>query len=136
MIRYGPATMNRAVLSVARRQTVSRTQCQSKIQFPRKNLSTTKSGDGAGKSAAEAEEARQQVLHDANEKMKTYHHARLAKLRGELPSKNKSGPESNMIQIGVVLAFLAAFAASPFLGRKIAQDKEFREKYIPSWYGK
>lgn len=91
---------------------------------------STKAGDKPGKST---EEARQQVLHDANQKMKTYHDARLAKLRGELPAKNKSGPERNMLQIGVVVGFLLAFAASPFLGRKIAQDKEFREKYIPEW---
>ena len=29
---------------------------------------------------------------------------------------------------------MAAFIASPFLGKKIAQDAEFREKYVPSWY--
>jgi hypothetical protein len=23
---------------------------------------------------------------------------------------------------------------TPFLGRRIAQDKEFRDKYIPAWY--
>jgi hypothetical protein len=28
----------------------------------------------------------------------------------------------------------AAFIASPILGKKIAQDDEFREKYIPDWY--
>jgi hypothetical protein len=66
--------------------------------------------------------------------MKTYHHARLAKLRGELPSKRKGGPDINYLQVGIVVTFLAAFAASPFLGRKIAHDQEFREKYIPAWY--
>jgi hypothetical protein len=31
-------------------------------------------------------------------------------------------------------SFLVAFIATPFLGRKIAQDQDFREKWIPSWY--
>jgi hypothetical protein len=98
------------------------------------NGSNPSSTTGAAKSVAEAEAARQQVLHEANETMKTYHHARLAKLRGELPSKRKDGPQINYLQVGIVVSFVIAFAASPFLGRKIAHDKEFREKYIPAWY--
>lgn len=101
----------------------------------RKNFSTMK--DTSSKTAAEAEEeARQRVLHDANEKMKSYHHARLAKLRGELPSKRKTSPaeDVNYIQVGVVVMFVICFTISPFLGKKIARDKEFREKYVPEWY--
>lgn len=29
---------------------------------------------------------------------------------------------------------LCAFLITPFLGRKIAYDEEFRKKYIPAWY--
>jgi hypothetical protein len=127
MLRVPSSNMQRTALSVARRQSTGRAP-PLKLQ-PRKNLSSTKD-----KAAAEAEEARQKVLQDANEKMKTYHDARLQKLRGELPSRNKTGPESNRFQVGIVVSFMLAFAATPFLGKKIAQDKEFREKYIPSWY--
>ena len=66
--------------------------------------------------------------------MKNYHYAKLAKLRGDLKSKRKTSHDINYTQVGVVVAFLLAFAASPFLGKKIATDKEFREKYIPAWY--
>jgi len=102
----------------------------------RKHFFSSKStGSSAEKTAAEkSEEARQQVLHEANETMKSYHHARLAKLRGELPSKRKPGRGTNYAQAGVIAFFMLGFAASPFMGKKIATDKEFREKYIPSWY--
>lgn len=29
---------------------------------------------------------------------------------------------------------MCTFLATPFIGRKIAYDKEFRDKYIPKWY--
>lgn len=143
MIRFPTSNMQRVVLSSTGRVALPRTsQPQAlrsklhngaRITSGRRNLSSKSSN--TGKTAAEeAEEARQQVLHDANEKMKTYHNARLAKLRGELPSKQKSISQVNYAQVGVIAAFLLAFAASPFLGKKIAKDKEFREKYVPSWY--
>jgi hypothetical protein len=33
-----------------------------------------------------------------------------------------------------VSTFLVAFLATPFLGKRIAEDEEFRKKYIPSFY--
>ena len=38
------------------------------------------------------------------------------------------------LQVGLGMTLLTSFLVSPFLGRKIAYDKEFREKYVPSWY--
>lgn len=76
-----------------------------------------------------------EILRKADATMKTYHDARLAKLRGELPSKQKNKERGiNPLQVAVIGLFLVGFAASPFLGKKIATDKEFREKYIPAWY--
>lgn len=130
-MRLPVSNMQRAMLSGNRN--VLQRRAWRPNNSARKNLSTTKEG----KTAAEAEEARQQALHDANEKMKSYHYARLAKLRGELPSKRKQdkpGDNINYAQVAVVVTFVIAFAASPFLGKKIAKDKEFREKYVPAWY--
>lgn len=59
--------------------------------------------------------------------------------RGKLASKNSTGrgggtSTQQYAQIGIVAAFLAAFMATPFVGRRIAQDEEFRKRWIPSWY--
>lgn len=134
MFRVPACNMHRMMFS--RQPALRSSQWRPRTQT-KKHLSTKSSGDGAAKSAAEqaeAEAARQKVLHEANETMKTYHNARLAKLRGELPSKRKTSQDVNYLQVGVVAAFMVAFATTPFLGRKIAQDKEFREKYVPEWY--
>lgn len=32
------------------------------------------------------------------------------------------------------VSLLCSFLITPFLGRKIAYDEEFKEKYIPKWY--
>jgi hypothetical protein len=32
------------------------------------------------------------------------------------------------------VSLVCTFLLTPFLGRKIAYDEEFREKYVPSWY--
>jgi len=39
-----------------------------------------------------------------------------------------------LIQLAAASSFVAAFLITPFIGRKIARDEEFRKKYIPSWY--
>ena len=85
--------------------------------------------------AEEAEEARLEVMRKADATMKTYHDAKLAKLRGELPSKNNFEDRGfSRFQLAVVGLTVLGFIAAPFLGKKIAKDKEFREKYIPDWY--
>jgi hypothetical protein len=32
------------------------------------------------------------------------------------------------------MTLLCSFLVTPFLGKKIAYDEEFRKKYIPEWY--
>lgn len=48
------------------------------------------------------------------------------------PSQKES--DESAIQKCLLAGFLVAFLATPFLGRRIAQDKEFRDKYVPTWY--
>jgi len=72
-----------------------------------------------------------------NSKMEDYHRARDMMKSGKLKNKNYYRKEDGSVvaaQLGIAALFLVAFTATPFLGRKIAQDEEFREKYIPSWY--
>ena len=133
MYRFVPSPSFRNVLARSHRQ---QPQLPGWRNPSNTSISRRKKSGTAGKTAAEeAEEARMEVLHKANETMKTYHNARLAKLRGELPSKQKNKERGiNPLQIAVIGVFLIGFAASPFLGKKIARDKEFREKYVPAWY--
>jgi len=80
---------------------------------------------------------RLEYIKDANAKMEEYHKAREAMKSGKLKSKNPYRKQDSNIatkQFAIAGIFLVAFLSTPFLGRKIAQDKEFRDKYIPSWY--
>eukprot|EP00549_Striatella_unipunctata_P016967 CAMPEP_0118696358 /NCGR_PEP_ID=MMETSP0800-20121206/13798_1 /TAXON_ID=210618 ORGANISM="Striatella unipunctata, Strain CCMP2910" /NCGR_SAMPLE_ID=MMETSP0800 /ASSEMBLY_ACC=CAM_ASM_000638 /LENGTH=180 /DNA_ID=CAMNT_0006595453 /DNA_START=92 /DNA_END=634 /DNA_ORIENTATION=- len=72
------------------------------------------------------------ALKEANEKMKAYFTDRppLEKIK----RRTLGDPSQHKIQFAIGLLFVAAFVASPFLGKKIAQDEEFRTRYIPSWY--
>ena len=56
--------------------------------------------------------------------------------RGELPSVNAHrGPRhAGKMQAAVAAAFLGLFVCTPFLGRRIARDDEFRQKWVPKWY--
>jgi hypothetical protein len=86
---------------------------------------------------------RQAYLHEANRTMETYHETRELMRQGKLPAKyNGKGDSHNKMaggatqttQLAIVGLFLLAFLSTPMIGRKIAQDDEFRQKYIPSWY--
>lgn len=88
---------------------------------------------------------RHEYLKAANAEMERYHHASQMMRQGKLKSKSSSSSSSSSgsesgklntgaIQIGVVTIFLMAFMATPLLGKRIAQDEEFRKNYIPSWY--
>lgn len=92
------------------------------------------SGTASKTAAEEAEEARLEIMRKADATMKTYHDAKLAKLRGELPVKHKFEDRSfTRAHLGVLGFMMVGLIASPFMGKKIAQDKEFREKYVPDW---
>jgi hypothetical protein len=74
-------------------------------------------------------------LKEANRQMEKYHQTRELMKQGKLKSKNAQyGPKNAAgAQMAVVGFFLAAFLSMPFLGKKIAQDEEFREKYVPKF---
>lgn len=70
--------------------------------------------------------------------MEQYHHTRELARQGKLPNKNAHyGPGGNAdqtgtFQLGIVAFFLVAFACTPLIGKKMAQDPEFRSRF--SWY--
>jgi hypothetical protein len=78
---------------------------------------------------------RSAYLKEANRQMEQYHQTRELLKQGKLKSKNDHrGPKSaHGAQMGVVVFFLAAFLSMPFLGKKIAQDEEFRKKWVPAF---
>jgi len=78
---------------------------------------------------------REKALHEANEKMRSYYVNRppievLQAKRRE--SQQRNGEHA--IQKSLLAGFLVAFLATPFLGRRIATDDDFKKKWIPSWY--
>ena len=79
---------------------------------------------------------REAALHDANKKMEHYHLNRPPIHKVLRKRKLFEGADGNahFLQALAASTFFAAFLVTPFLGRKIAQDEEFRKKYIPSWY--
>lgn len=83
-------------------------------------------------------EERNDAVRHANKAMKGYTQTRILAKQGRLPSKNRRQSEeyqsANAIQFSLFISLGIAFIISPILGRKIAHDKEFREKYIPEWY--
>jgi hypothetical protein len=77
------------------------------------------------------------ALKDANAQMQKYHETRELMKQGKLKNLNSKNQQSNSAtatQAGIMVVFLIAFMSTPFLGKKIAQDEEFRKKYIPAWY--
>ncbi len=79
---------------------------------------------------------RETVLRDANEKMRQYviNRPSLDKVKPKRKFGEGTRGEQHLVQLAALSAFLSAFLISPFLGKKIASDEEFRKKYIPSWY--
>lgn len=77
---------------------------------------------------------RNAALRDANEKMRQYYINRppIEVLNQKKRHNNRSS--EYLIQFAAASSFLAVFLITPFIGRKIARDEEFRKKYIPSWY--
>ncbi|CAJ1968967.1 unnamed protein product [Cylindrotheca closterium] len=79
---------------------------------------------------------RQEAIREANKTMKGYVETRILAKQGKL-RKRKASEETqsaSKIQLSMLISLAAAFIASPILGKKIATDQEFRDKYIPDWY--
>jgi len=73
---------------------------------------------------------------EVNQKMREYHMNR-PPLELVKPKKSRWGnprQDEHFMQMAMVSAFVTAFVITPFLGRKIAQDEEFRKKYVPAFY--
>ena len=83
-------------------------------------------------------EERNNAVRHANKAMKGYTQTRILAKQGKLVSKNRRQSEeyqsANTIQLSLFLSLGLAFIVSPVLGRKIAHDEKFREKYVPEWY--
>jgi hypothetical protein len=87
-------------------------------------------------STVEESQKQYEALRDANSQMQKYHEARELMKQGKLKNNYmyQANQSSTAIQAGIVIVFLAVFMSMPFLGKRIAQDDEFRNKYIPGWY--
>lgn len=81
-----------------------------------------------------------EYLHKADRTMQTYEEAKQLFKQGKFKAQQEANARganrtsTSLIQMGIVGTFIAAFLVTPFLGKKIAHDHEFREKWIPSWY--
>jgi hypothetical protein len=80
----------------------------------------------------------EEAIRHANQAMKGYVETRILAKQGKLKSKGRGLSESqksaNRMQFSMLVSLALAFIISPILGRKIAVDDEFREKYVPDWY--
>lgn len=83
-----------------------------------------------------AEKQHKEYMQEANAQMQSYHEAREMMRQGKLKNINshRGPPQQHTAQVAVVIVFVAAFFAMPFLGKKIATDDEFRKQWIPAWY--
>jgi len=74
---------------------------------------------------------RDAAMKEANEKMRAYY-------QNPLPprSKKRSSQQDgeHRMQFALVSSFLVAFVSAAMLGKKIAQDEEFRANWVPAWY--
>jgi hypothetical protein len=93
--------------------------------------STSKSSNKA-MTAEEVEEA----LERANESMKEYYQYPVEKVLAAKKARfnERHRDKQFYLQLGLGMSLLCSFLATPFIGRKIAYDEEFKQKYVPSWY--
>lgn len=109
---------------LSHRQTIIRSRLMSSNKQPPANSMT--------------EAQREDAARDAHKAMQGYVEARILAKQGKLKSKGRGTSSNtksqNAIQLSLMISLTLAFIASPILGKKIAQDDEFREKYIPAWY--
>lgn len=87
------------------------------------------------KSKMTAEEV-EMALENANESMKAYYSYPPEKVIAAKKAKFNARHMNKQfyLQLGLGMSLLCSFLATPFIGRKIAYDEEFKKKYIPSWY--
>mmetsp|Transcript_8951 Transcript_8951/g.11295 ORF Transcript_8951/g.11295 Transcript_8951/m.11295 type:complete len:213 (+) Transcript_8951:117-755(+) len=124
-------------LSLSRRRSCSgnvidnnRVVVQRKFSSPPTSSSST-----SGRKAMTAEEV-DAALEKANESMKAYYQYPVEKVIAAKKARfdNRHRGKDFYLQLGLGVSLVCSFLATPFIGRKIAYDEEFKQKYIPSWY--
>ncbi|KAL7535471.1 hypothetical protein ACHAXR_010765 [Thalassiosira sp. AJA248-18] len=76
------------------------------------------------------------TLEKANEAMKAYYSYPPSKVIAakKLKFDQRHKDKGFIFQVALGMSLLCTFICTPFIGRKIAYDQEFKEKYIPEWY--
>ena len=149
MLRVPPSSLRPVVAAVSRTTAASRRS----VVRHQSNIPTTTAAGAAAPSAtssgakesletataatatANAGVDRTAYLKEANRQMEKYHQTRELFKQGKIKSQNAHrGPKNAAgAQMAVVGFFLAAFLSMPFLGKKIAQDEEFKKKWVPKF---
>ena len=52
----------------------------------------------------------------------------------EKVKRKRKANSDHTLQMALAASFVTVFLATPLIGRKIAQDEEFRKKYVPAFY--
>lgn len=76
------------------------------------------------------------ALKKANESMKAYYSYPPDKVIAAKKErfKRRLSDKQFYLQLGLSVSLVGTFLLSPFLGRKIAHDPEFKESYVPKWF--
>lgn len=108
----------------------NRVVARRKFSSPSSTTATSKSNNAMTAEEVEA------ALEKANESMKDYYQYPVEKVIAAKKARfnNRHRGKDFYLQLGLGVSLICSFLATPFLGRKIAMDAEFREKYIPTWY--
>jgi len=123
--------------SLAARRGVMMTRCTAPRRMTASRSNSRRTSRQLSTQKPMTPEERNQKIRDANNAMQGYVETRILAKQGLLKSKRKQSSQNrseNAIQFSLFLSLAVAFVASPFIGKKIAQDKEFRDKYVPEWY--
>jgi small subunit ribosomal protein S25e len=95
-------------------------------------------GKGQKKGKAAAAAAEEENIRKTHETLQAYAEARILKKQGKLPPKrdyyNRSKTQSQMrLQRNIAIGMVLALLTSPFIGKKVATDDDFRRQYVPTW---
>mmetsp|Transcript_12613 Transcript_12613/g.27616 ORF Transcript_12613/g.27616 Transcript_12613/m.27616 type:complete len:218 (+) Transcript_12613:117-770(+) len=139
-LRFAPRLLSRHTIFITKTNNSSLATATTSI-IPRRTLSTPKTTTTAIPSNPSStnkmsREEIEQALEKANEQMKAYYSYPPDKVVAAKKARFNERHRDNSfyVQLGLASSLVCAFLLTPFVGRKIAQDEEFKNKYIPSWY--
>ena len=95
------------------------------------------SGSTSGMMEFTSQRQKYEYLKAANAEMERYETAKELYRQGKLGNQKAAKSERGSMAaayFGFISLFFVGFMFTPLLGKKIAQDDEFRAKYVPSWY--